>query len=65
MKVASVDKGKVRNAVIKSWFIITYGNNNPVASRQDLAADVKKARRSLLIEGFDPDGNLYYYGIGL
>ena len=65
VKVASVDKGKVRDAGIKAGFIITYINNNPVASPQDVAAEVKKARRSLLIEGFDQAGNLYYYGIGL
>ena len=65
VKVASVDKGKVRDAGIKAGFIITYINNNPVSSPQDVAAEVKKARRSLLIEGFDPSGNLYYYGIGL
>ena len=65
VKVASVDKGKVRDAGIKPGFIITYINNNPVSSPQDVAAEVKKARRSLLIEGFDPSGNLYYYGIGL
>lgn len=65
VKVASVDKGKVRDAGIKEGFIITYVNNNPVASPQDVAAEVKKARRSLLIEGFDQAGNLYYYGIGL
>lgn len=65
VKVASVDKGKVRDAGIKAGFIITYVNNNPVASPQDVAAEVKKARRSLLIEGFDQNGSLYYYGIGL
>lgn len=65
VKVASVDKGKVRDAGIKPGFIITYVNNNPVTSPQDVAAEVKKARRSLLIEGFGTDGNLYYYGIGL
>ena len=65
VKVASVDKGKVRSAGNKAGFIINYVNYNPVASPQDVAAEVKKARRSLLIEGFDPDGNLYYYGIGL
>lgn len=65
VKVASVDKGKVREAGIKPGFIITYVNNNPVNTPQDVAAEVKKARRSLLIEGFDQDGNLYYYGIGL
>ena len=61
----SVDKGKIRDAGIKEGFIITYINNSPVASPQDVAAEVKKARRSLLIEGFDPSGDLYYFGIGL
>ncbi|HIZ87103.1 MAG TPA: trypsin-like peptidase domain-containing protein [Candidatus Coprenecus pullistercoris] len=65
VKVASVDKGKIRDAGIGKGFIITYINNNPVATPQDVAAEVKKAKRSLLIEGFYPDGNLYYYGIGL
>lgn len=65
VKVVSVDKGKIRDAGIKEGFIITYINNSPVASPQDVAAEVKKARRSLLIEGFDPSGDLYYFGIGL
>lgn len=65
VKVASVDKGKIRDAGIKAGFIITYINNSPVSSPQDVAAEVKKAKRSLLIEGFDTNGNLYYYGIGL
>ena len=65
VKIASVDKGKIRDAGIKAGFIITYINNNPVTSPQDVAAEVKRARRSLLIEGFDQNGTLYYYGIGL
>lgn len=65
VKIASVDKGKIRDAGIKAGFIITYINNNPVSSPQDVAAEVKRARRSLLIEGFDQNGTLYYYGIGL
>ena len=65
VKIASVEKGKIRDAGIKEGFIITYINNTPVSSPQDVAAEVKRSRRSLLIEGFYPDGNLYYYGIGL
>ena len=65
VKVASIEKGKIRDAGIKEGFIITYINNTPVSSPQDVAAEVKRSRRSLLIEGFYPDGNLYYYGIGL
>ena len=40
VKVASVDKGKVRDAGIKAGFIITYVNNNPVASPQDVAKSI-------------------------
>lgn len=65
VKVAAVEKGKIRDAGIKEGFIITYINNSPVASPQDVAAEVKRSKRSLVIEGFYPDGNLYYYGIGL
>ena len=65
VKVASVEKGKVKDAGIREGFIITYINNTPVASPQDVAAEVKRSKRSLVIEGFYPDGNLYYYGIGL
>lgn len=65
VKVASLEKGKMKDAGIKEGFIITYINNTPVSSPAAVAAEVKKARRSLLVEGFYPDGNLYYYGIGL
>ncbi|HIZ86446.1 MAG TPA: Do family serine endopeptidase [Candidatus Coprenecus stercoravium] len=65
VKVESVEKGKIRDAGIREGFIITYINNSPVVSPQDVAAEVRKAKRSLLIEGFYPDGNLCYYGIGL
>ena len=65
VKIAKLDKGKMKDAGIREGFIITYINNTPVSSPQAVAAEVKKAKRSLLVEGFYPDGNLYYYGIGL
>lgn len=65
VKVAKVEKGKIRDAGIKEGFIITYINNAPVASPSDVAAQIKKAKRSILVEGIYPDGNIYYYGIGL
>lgn len=66
VKITSVSRGKVRDAGIKEGFIITYVNNRPVATPQDVAAEIKKSKRSILLEGFYPDGKqLYYYGIGL
>lgn len=65
VKVTKVDKGKMRDAGIKEGFIITYVNNNPVFTPGDIAAAVKKSRRSIMLEGMYPDGSLYYYGVGL
>ena len=65
VKVEKLEKGKVRNAGIREGFIITYINNTPVASPNDVANEIKKATRSILVEGVYPDGNIYYYGIGI
>ena len=65
VKVEKLEKGKVRNADIREGFIITYINNTPVASPNDVANEIKKATRSILVEGVYPDGNIYYYGIGI
>jgi len=65
VKVVKLDKGKMRDAGVKEGFIITYVNNNPVFTPSDIAAAVKKARRSIMLEGLYPDGGLYYYGVGL
>lgn len=65
VEVTSVEKGKMKEAGIKAGFIITYINNVIVASPQDVAAMVKKARRSILVEGVYPDGSVFYYGIGI
>lgn len=65
VKVEKVEKGKIRNSGIKEGFIITYINNSRVASPSDVSEQIKKAERSILIEGVYPDGNIYYYGIGI
>ena len=65
VKVAKLDKGKMRDAGIKEGFIITYVNNRPVSTPQDVAAEIKRSKPSILIEGFYLDGKLFYYGIGL
>ncbi len=65
VKVVKLEKGKMKDAGIKEGFIITYVNNNPVFTPSDIAAAVKKARRSIMLEGLYPDGSLYYYGVGI
>ena len=65
VQVASIEKGKMKEAGIKQNFIITFVNNTMVASPADVAALVKKAKRSVLVEGVYPDGSVFYYAIGL
>lgn len=65
VQVASIEKGKMREAGIKQDFIITYVNNTMITNPGDVAAIVKKAKRSVLIEGVYPDGSVFYYAIGL
>lgn len=65
VQVSSIEKGKMKEAGIKQDFIITFVNNSMVSSPADVAAIVKKAKRSVLIEGVYPDGSVFYYAIGL
>jgi len=65
VKVTKVEKGKMKDSGIKEGFIITYVNNSPVFTPSDIAAAVKKSRRSILLEGLYSDGSLYYYGVGI
>ena len=55
----------MKEAGIKQDFIITFVNNTMVTSPADVAAIVKKAKRSVLVEGVYPDGSVFYYAIGL
>jgi CO dehydrogenase/acetyl-CoA synthase epsilon subunit len=65
VQVSSIEKGKMKEAGIKQDFIITFVNNTMVTNPADVAAIVKKAKRSVLVEGVYPDGSVFYYAIGL
>ena len=65
VKVASVSKGKMKDDGVRAGFIITHITDTPVTSPQDVAVSVKKARRSIVVEGLYPDGTLQFYAIGL
>lgn len=65
VQVSSIEKGKMKEAGIKQDFIITFVNNSMVTNPADVAAIVKKAKRSVLVEGVYPDGSVFYYAIGL
>jgi Do/DeqQ family serine protease len=65
VEVISVSAGKFRDAGIKKGFIITYINQEPVNDIKALQSVVQRSRRSVLIEGVYPDGEVVYYGMGL
>ncbi len=65
VEVVAIADGKFKDAGISKGFIITYVNQMPVKSVQDLQSVIQRSRRSLLIEGVYPDGKVVYYGMGI
>lgn len=65
IEVLSVSQGKFNDAGVQEGFIITYANQIPVRTVQELQSVIQRSRRSLLIEGVYPDGKVVYYGMGI
>ncbi len=65
VEVLSVADGKFKDAGVSKGFIITYVNQMPVRTLQDLQSVIQRSRRSLLVEGIYPDGKVVYYGMGI
>lgn len=65
VKVKKLAKGKLQNAGIKEGFIITHVDKTPVDKPSELAESLKAKTGGVLIEGFYPNGEKGYYGIGL
>ena len=63
--VTSVGNGKLSDAGIPEGFIITYVNQEPVESTQQLLNIVSGSNRSILIEGVTSEGEVKFYAIGL
>lgn len=65
VQIASLEKGKFKDAGIKEKLIITHVNQVPVSTPDEVVQLVGRARRSVLIEGVYPNGTVYYYGVGV
>jgi serine protease Do len=65
VKVKSLTKGKLQNAGIKEGFIITHVDKTLVEKPGELAEALKSKKGGVLVEGFYPNGEKGYYGIGL
>ncbi len=65
VEVVSLEDGKMKASGIKEGFVITYVNNTPVSSPEDVIRILENARRSIMIEGVYDDGASHYFAIGL
>lgn len=65
VQVREIETGKWKSAGIKKGFVITKVDKKEIASLSEFAALINQFRgEGLLIEGYYPDGDKAYYGIG-
>jgi len=63
--IVEVGQGKMQQAGAKKGTVITYLNDNPVGTPQDMLNIAKKSRRTLLFEGVSAEGRGVYFYFGL
>ena len=65
IKVVEVRSGKFREAGIRNGFIITKINKTEVDDIDEFKGYLERSRgEGILLEGFYPNGEKAYYGIG-
>ncbi len=64
IKIVELNKGKLKDAGLKTGFIITYVNKQPVNGVYDFEKIVKKSEGGILIEGVYPNGERAYFVFG-
>jgi len=64
IKIAKLDRGKLKDAGLKSGFIITYVNKEEVNSIEDFEKIVNHSSGGILIEGIYPNGERAYFVFG-
>ncbi len=65
LRVTKIEDGLLRNAGIKSGFIITSVDKKPIKSIDDLNIALKNKKGGMLIEGIYGNGMRAYYGFGI
>ena len=64
IKIVELNRGKLKDAGLKTGFIITYVNKQPVNGVYDFEKIVKKSEGGILIEGIYPNGERAYFVFG-
>ena len=65
VQIVELGAGKLKDAGAVEGFIILYVNDQPVKSPQEVVEIVKKAKRSVFVEGITPSGRVGYFGFGV
>lgn len=65
IKITRLEQGKLMSAGIKQGFIITYIDQQPVSTVEDIVNILKNKTGGILIEGVYTNGMRAYYGFGL
>lgn len=63
--IVDAGNGKMADAGAQEGMIITYVNDTPVATPQDILNIAKKARRAVYFEGVTPAGKRTIFGFGI
>lgn len=64
IKIVSLKQGKLKDAGLKTGFIITHVNKQEINGVYDFEGIVKKANGGILIEGIYPNGERAYFVFG-
>jgi S1-C subfamily serine protease len=65
IKVAKLEKGKLKDAGLNEGFIITHVNKKPIYEVNDFKREIGNARGGILVEGVYPNGELAYFVFGV
>ncbi len=64
IKIVELNQGKLKDAGLKSGFIITHVNKQPVNGVNDFEGTIRRADGGILIEGVYPNGERAYFVFG-
>lgn len=65
IKIVGLKQGKLKDAGLKTGFIITHVNKQEVKGVYDFESIIKRANGGILIEGVHPNGERAYYVFGV
>ena len=65
IQIKSMENGPLKNAGIKTGYIITEVDHQKIQNISDLEAAVSASKGAILFEGFYPNGTRAFYAFGL